>query len=127
MATSTMQNSNDSLKGNPAKKAVRSKIVKASTAVKRKSKPKVAEALSAQIYRKGRDAASSVYDSASKAGARASRAMPDLRSNLHVRERSQSLYASMEEHPFVMGAVGLGVGMVLAALMPSANTTRHKR
>lgn len=127
MATSTMQNSTDSLKGHTSRKAAKSKIVKSRTAVKRKSKPKVSEGLSAQIYRQGRDVASSVYDSASKAGTRASRALPDIRSNLKVRERGQSLYTTMEEHPFVIGAVGLGVGMVLAALLPSANTTRHKR
>jgi hypothetical protein len=127
MVTSTMRNSTESLKGNTSRKVAKSKLVKVRTATKRKSKPKVTEGLRAQIFRQGRDAASSVYDSASKAGSRASRALPDFRSNLKVRERSQSLYTTMEEHPFVIGAVGLGVGMVLAALLPSANTTRRKR
>jgi hypothetical protein len=32
----------------------------------------------------------------------------------------------MEERPIVMGAVGLGVGMVLAALLPSFSNRRQK-
>ncbi len=127
MATSTMQNSTNNLKGNTSRKATKPRAAKARTAVSRKAKSKSVEGLSAQIYRQGRDAVSSVYDTASKAGARASRAMPDLRGNLDVRARGQSIYSSMEEHPLVIGAVGLGVGMVLAALLPSATANRHKR
>lgn len=128
MATSTMQNSTESMKGGTSKKAVAAKRkVQARTTVKGKTRPKSADGLSTQLYRQGRDAVSSVYDSAAKVGARAGRAMPDLRGNLDLRARSQSLYTTMEEHPFVIGAVGLGVGMVLAALLPSVSSPRRQR
>jgi hypothetical protein len=84
------------------------------------------EGLGAQLYRQGREAMSGAYDSASKVGSRASKAMPSLRGNLDLRSRSQSLYQTMEEHPFVIGAVGLGVGMVLAAMLPSVDRLRHR-
>ena len=128
MATSTMQNSTEGMKGSTAKKAVTAKRkVQARTTIKGKTRAKSSDGLSTQLYRQGRDAVSSVYDSAAKVGARAGRAMPDLRGNLDLRARSQSLYTTMEEHPFVIGAVGLGVGMVLAALLHSPGSQRHQR
>lgn len=127
MVTSTMQKSPDNLKDSISRKSTKPKIAKTRSTVKGKSKLKASERLRDQIYRQGREAVSTVYESASEVGARASRAMPDLRHNLNLRARSQSLYTTVEEHPLVIGAVGLGVGMVLAALLPSANTTRHKR
>jgi hypothetical protein len=121
MATSTMQNTTETKRANAPKKAVKSKV-QARGSVKRKGKAR--EGLTTQLYRQGRDAVSSAYDSAAKAGARASSAMPKLSGNLHLRSRSQSLYTMMEERPLVMGAVGLGVGMVLAALLPSLSSHR---
>jgi hypothetical protein len=100
--------------------------VKARAVSKRRARAEAPEGLGAQLYRQGRDAVSGVYDSAATVGARASKAMPKLRGNLHLRSRGQSIYSTMEEHPLVIGAVGLGVGMVLAALLPSAkNLRRH--
>jgi hypothetical protein len=123
MATSTMQNSTESMRGSTPKKAVKGKRkVQARSIAKRKVKAH--EGLTTQLYRQGRDAVSSAYDSAAKAGARAGNAVPKLPGNLHLRSRSQSLYTMMEERPLVMGAVGLGVGMVLAALLPSMSNHR---
>jgi hypothetical protein len=123
MATSTMQNSTENMRGSTPRKAVKGKRkVQARGSVK--PKVKTHEGLTTQLYRQGREAVSSAYDSAAKAGARAGRAMPKLRENLHLRSRSQSLYTMMEERPLVMGAVGLGAGMVLAALLPSMGSHR---
>jgi hypothetical protein len=123
MATSMMQNSTESMRGSAPKKAVKSKRkVQARGSVKRKAKAR--EGLTTQLYRQGRDVVSSAYDSAAKASARAGSAMPKLGENLHLRSRSQSLYTMMEQRPLVMGAVGLGVGMVLAALLPSMSSHR---
>lgn len=123
MATSTMQNSTESMRGSTPRKAVKSKRkLQAHGSIKRKDKAR--EGLTTQLYRQGRDAVSSAFDSAAKASARAGSAMPKLPGNLHLRSRSQSLYTMMEERPLVMGAVGLGVGMVLAALLPSMGSHR---
>jgi hypothetical protein len=126
MATTTMQNSTENVKGRVSKKAINAKR-KVQTRGSGKSKVKAADGLTTQLYRQSRDAVSSVYDSAAKAGVRASDAMPKIRGNLHLRSRSHAVYAMMEERPLVMGAVGLGVGMVLAALLPSVTNHRHQR
>jgi hypothetical protein len=122
MATSTMQNSTESVRGSAPKKIATKRKVQARGSIKRKGK--ASEGLTMQLYRQGRDGVSSAYDSAAKASARAGSAMPKLRGNLHLLSRSQSVYAMMEERPLVMGAVGLGVGMVLAALLPSMGSHR---
>ena len=83
--------------------------------------------MTVNLSTQGKDAVSSVYDSAAKAGARASKAMPDLRVNLDLRSSSRSMYSMMEERPLVVGAVGLGVGMMLAALFPSVTGQRQQR
>ncbi len=125
MATSTLQNSTESVKRNSSKKAAKRKM-QMRTGLKNKGKDKPAGGFTTQLYRNGRDAVASAYDSAAKAGARASNAMPNVRGNLHLRSRSQSLFTMMEERPLVMGAVGLGVGMVMAALLPSMSNHRHQ-
>ena len=120
MATTTLQNSSETTKGGKRPKA------KGKGQARRSSKIP-AEALASRLYREGRDAVSSAYDSASQAGVRARIALPKLRNKLHLRERSQSAYSMMEERPLVLGAVGLGVGMVLATLLPSLSSQRSKR
>lgn len=126
MATSTTQNSPESIKGNTPRKTAKV-TPKAQARASLKRKGKAADGLTTKLYRQGRNAVSSAYDSAAKAGARATSALPELPGNLHLRSRSQSLYHLMEERPLVMGAVGLGVGMVLAALLPSFSSQRHQR
>jgi tetrahydromethanopterin S-methyltransferase subunit F len=127
MATSTVQSNLENNRAAANKKAAKTRNKMKARAVTGKTRAKTAESLSAQLYRQGRDAVSGAYDSAAKAGAKASRAMPDLRYNLDLRSRSQSLYSTMEAHPIVIGAVGLGVGMVLAALLPSTGKLRSRR
>ena len=125
MVTTSTQNSSDNLKGSTSKKAVPTK--RKVQARSGKSKNKTSAGLTANLYKQGKDAVSSVYDSAAKAGVRASKAMPDIGRNLDLRSRSRSVYTMMEERPLVVGAVGLGVGMMLAALLPSVTNHRQQR
>jgi hypothetical protein len=125
MATSTMQGSSESMKRSTSKKAAK-REVQTRTSLKSKGKDKPAGGFTTQLYRHGRDAVASAYDSAAKAGARASNAIPNVRGNFQLRSRSQSLFTMMEERPLVMGAVGLGVGMVMAALLPSMSSHHHQ-
>lgn len=126
MTTTTLSNSPENTKGSSSKKSLKG-AGKAKTSAKVQSKSKVTDSLTTKLYRQGKDAASTVYETAALAGAKASNALPDLPKNLNLRSRSQSLYQMMEERPLVMGAVGLGVGMVLAALLPSVSSHNQKR
>ncbi len=123
MTTSAMQNISENKKGKLSKGSIKPKVRARSNGKKTGAK---ADGLAAKLYHQGRDAVSSAYDSAAKAGAKASRALPHLPNDLHLRSRGQSFYTMMEERPIVMGAVGLGVGMVLAALLPSFSSDRRK-
>jgi DhnA family fructose-bisphosphate aldolase class Ia len=123
MTTSTMQNTSENKRGKLSKGPIKRKV-QARASVKKVKKN--ADGLAAKLFHQGRDAVSSAYDSAAKAGAKASRSLPHLPNDLHLRSRGQSIYTMMEEHPIVMGAVGLGVGMVLAALLPSFSSDRQK-
>lgn len=107
--------------GAPAKRASRSPKRKTTQAQKRSRsgssrggrKSSTAQSTSAQLYRQGRDAVTGAYDKAVKVG----RAVPQLAGS--TRSRGQSVYSMMEDRPLMLGAVGLGVGMVIAALLPS--------
>lgn len=123
MATTTTQSNSENTKNSRPTKSIRAKG-KVKTRRTVKTSP---EGMTAKLYREGKDAVSSAFDSASIAGVRVGKALPKLRNNLHLRARSQSLYTMMEERPLVLGAVGLGVGMVLAGLLPSVSSYRHKR
>ena len=125
MVTTSMQNSSETLKRSTSKKAVPKK--RNGQARSGKSKNKTSAQLTAHLYEQGKNAISSVYDSAAKVGARASKAMPNIRGNLDLRSRSHSIYTVMEERPLVAGAVGLGVGIMLAALLPVATGHRQQR
>jgi hypothetical protein len=128
MATTTMQSETDMAKRSTPRKAVKAKRkVKARASTGRRAKPDATEGLGKQLYRQGRDAVSGVYDTASTIGTRARRAMPKLRGGVDLRARGESVYSTMEEHPLVIGAVGLGVGMVLAAMLPSMNKRNNRR
>ncbi len=123
MANSATQNSSDTVKKPGARKArsATRKVAKAGSSSK--GRRKVQNGHSSSLYQQGRDALSGAYDTAAKAG----RSLPKLSGDLHLRERGQSVYAMMEERPLVMGAVGLGVGIVLATLLPSMNHPRSHR
>ena len=120
MATSTPQAASESSKRPVAKKA---SAQKRKSSTRRKVSASSREGMTSQLYRQGRDAVSSAYDTVSKAG----RALPSMPDGLHLRSRGQSIYAMMEERPLVIGAVGLGVGMLLAALLPSLAHHRSPR
>jgi hypothetical protein len=115
MATSTVQHASDMASKSLKKtRAVKSKA-KAGRPFGTKNRTKNGESMSAQLYRQGKDAVAGVYETAAKA----SRAMPKIPSTRELRQQGQSVYSMMEERPLVMGAVGLGVGIALAALLPS--------
>jgi hypothetical protein len=127
MVTATMPNTAEKSRAPTRAKVAKGKSrVKARSSGKKRAKATVPEGLTAQVYRQGREAISGAYDTAASAGSRVRRGMPKLGGNLHLRSRGQSLYATMEEHPYVIGAVGLGVGMVLAAFMPMTSSYRRK-
>jgi hypothetical protein len=123
MANSATQNSSDTVKTTGARKAGggKRKVAKAGSSSKARSKAQHEN--SSSLYQQGRDALSGAYDTASKAG----RSLPKLSGELHLRQRGQSLYTMMEERPLVLGAVGLGVGIVLATLLPSMSHSRSHR
>ncbi len=124
MVTTSTQNSSENVKGGASKKAVPKKRNRQARSGKGKHKTSVE--LTAHLYEQGKNAISSVYDSAAKAGARASKAMPNIRGNLDLRSHSRSVYSMIEERPLVLGAVGLGVGIMLAALLPLASVHRQQ-
>jgi hypothetical protein len=123
MATISTQNSTDKMKGHGSKKAAQTKRGRQA----RSRKSKTTGGLAAQLYQKGKDAVSSAYDSAAQVGARTTKALPDFRGTLDLRPNGRSVYTMMEERPLVVGAVGVGVGMVLAALLPSLTSHRQRR
>jgi hypothetical protein len=78
--------------------------------------------MASQFYQQGRDAVTGSYDSAVKAG----RSFPQMAKSLRRSTRDQSFYTMLEERPLVLGAVGLGVGMVVAAILPSMTSHRGR-
>jgi hypothetical protein len=117
MATSTVQSATDMVKKFVKKAGVATPKAKRGRPVGGKKRNGETETVTAQLYRQGKDAVAGAYETAAKAG----RALPSTR---QIRDQGQSVYSMMEERPLVMGAVGLGVGIALAALLPSMS---HKR
>ncbi len=83
-----------------------------------------------EFLNQGRSALSSAYDQVASAG----RSLPKISRYVTDGRKRQSITRMIEERPYVLGAVGLGIGMVLAALMPStrglhgdAANTRSRR
>jgi hypothetical protein len=68
-----------------------------------------------QLLKQGRGALSGAYDQVASAG----RAFPDMTRYVTDSRKRQSITHMIEERPLMVGAIGLGIGMVLAALMPS--------
>jgi hypothetical protein len=69
----------------------------------------------------GRSALNQAYslaEQAGSAGSRAMRNMPDTR----------SLQTMMDERPLLLGAVGLGIGVLIGAMLPSMHgSSGHQR
>lgn len=117
----TQTTSETASKARKKKRAV--KLRSTSNGARRKTKRSASEGMATQLYRQGRNAVTGAVESGMDMG----RSIPKLGRSLHIRERGQSVYSMMEERPFVMGAVGLGVGMVLAALLPSMSKYNRNR
>lgn len=125
MVNTSMQNNLDTPKlptsrksSAPKRKASARKSGKAVKATGRK-----AQGISARLYRQGRDAMSGAYDAAAGIGS----SLPKIPSKRQLRKQGQSVYAMVENRPLIFGAVGLGVGMALAALIPSMNSRSSHR
>jgi hypothetical protein len=122
MATSTIQSSSETPKA-PSKKARTVKRNAGSGVTKGRSRNKNSESMTSKIIRQGKDAVSGAYDTAAKAR----RSMPKMPSARELRDSGHSVYSMMEERPLVLGAVGLGVGIALAALLPSLKHNDNRR
>lgn len=76
-----------------------------------------------KFLKQGRDALSGAYDQVSSA----SRSLPNMTRYVTDGRSRQSITRMIEERPLVLGAVGLGIGMVLAALIPSMRGSHNDR
>jgi hypothetical protein len=124
MATTSTQTGTDTqAKARKKKRSTKARVTATANGGRRKTARARSNGMAAELYRQGRDAVSGAYES----GLEMSRAVPKLGKKLHIRSRGQSVYSMMEERPLVMGAVGLGVGMVLATLLPSMSRYGRNR
>ena len=121
MVDTSVQNSNPASKTSGRSKFVSSKRKSASAknGATRKTRGKNQQGLTSKLYSQGRNAVEGAYNTASDIGS----SLPKISRNLHLRDRSQTVYDMIENKPLIFGAVGLGVGMVIAALLPT-NLTR---
>ncbi len=117
MVNTSTQTSSDTAKSAVPKKSTSSKrkVSARKNGSSAKSRGKNSQGMTAKLYRQGRDVMESAYDAASGIGS----SLPKISGNLDLRKRGQSIYSAVENKPLIFGAVGLGVGIVLAALMPS--------
>jgi hypothetical protein len=125
MVNTAIQNSTDSAKPAARKKSAPAKRKNASrkAVVSAKARNGNSKGISSKLYRQGRKAVAGVYDAANTLGS----SLPSMPRNLHLRERGQSMYDMVENKPLVFGVVGLGVGMVIAALLPSMHNRNSHR
>jgi hypothetical protein len=123
MVDSTAQNITDTSKNIGRRPRSVKRKVKVVRTASTKSRARQSESATGQLFRQGKDAVTGVYQSASKAR----RAMSKLPKARDIRERGQSMYSMMEQRPLVMGAVGLGIGIALATLLPSMKSNGRQR
>jgi hypothetical protein len=125
MVNSSALNNSDMGKSHAPKKAATSKRKASSrkSASSTRSRSNKSNGVTAKLYRTGRNAMAGAYDAASAVGSN----LPKIPSNLHLKERGQSVYSMVENKPLIYGAVGLGVGVVLAALIPSMHGRNSNR
>jgi hypothetical protein len=81
---------------------------------------RASSASTTKLLNQGRQAFTGAYDQAVSAG-RSLRSSIGSSSWPSVVDRRKSITSMIEENPLVMGAVGLGIGMVLGAMMPSVD------
>lgn len=125
MVNTSAQTSSDTAKSAVPKKSTspKRKASARKNGISAKNRGKNAQGMTAKLYRQGRNVMEGAYDAASGIGS----SLPKISGNLHLRQRGQSMYSAVENKPLIFGAVGLGVGIVLAALMPSmSNRGTHR-
>ena len=83
----------------------------------RKTNP-VARSLTEQAYRSGKNALVSAYHSAGEVGGKVRRAMPRLALDLNRRDINRTIRTVVDDRPVVLGIIGFGVGVALAAVIP---------
>jgi hypothetical protein len=122
--TSVQTNTDKAKPGSPKRTAVQKrKSAARKNGKSAKSRSRTQMGVTESVYRHGRNAVTGAYKSASEMGG----SLPKMARNMHLRERGQSMYDMVEKKPLVFGAVGLGVGMVIAALLPSmGNRNSHR-
>lgn len=125
MVNTSVQNNSGPVKTGSVKKAsaTKRKAGPRKNGVAAKGRRKAAEGVTASLYRQGRNAVDGVYNAASGIGS----ALPKIPRQLHLRERGQAVYGSIEGNPLIYGAVGLGVGILIAALLPSMHSRNSHR
>lgn len=69
------------------------------------------------LLRQGREALSGAYDQARSTG----RSIRRMGSDIDLGASRRSVAHMIEDNPLVLGAVGLGIGMVIGAMMPSVD------
>jgi hypothetical protein len=119
MATETVEVTTAEGSGKPRRKrAQRSKVRSRRSTTARRSRNANLRSQNDQVLRQGRRVIDRAYDWAGEATS----AMPRFR-DLRLPRRSD-LSAITEANPLLLGAVGLGLGIVLGSLMPSRFSAR---
>jgi hypothetical protein len=126
MATTTAQSHSETANNTVKKSRSVKRKAKAGRPVGSRNRNRDSESMTSQMLRQTKDAVSGVYETAAKAG-RAMPKMPRMPSTRELRNSGQSVYAMMEERPLVLGVVGLGVGIALAALLPNMKHSGNRR
>ena len=129
MVTNTIQDAPKVLKTEALKK-IRSIKVKAKSFNRRKktkSNDSMVYNITGQAYRTGKNVLASAYHSAGEVGSKVRRAMPGLPSALNKRGLNRSMQNVIEDRPVVLGVIGFGIGVALAAVIPMFSHQRNSR
>jgi hypothetical protein len=129
MATTTAQSHSETANNTVKKSRSVKRKAKAGRPVGSRNRNRDSESMTSQMLRQTKDAVSGVYETAAKAGRAMPKMpkMPRMPSTRELRNSGQSVYAMMEERPLVLGVVGLGVGIALAALLPNMKHSGNRR
>lgn len=118
MVTNTTQDTSKVLKAEALKKirGIKAKPKSFKRSRKTKANGSTANNITGQAYRSGKNVLVSAYHSAEEVSSKVRRAMPRL--NLSSRGLSRSVHTVIEDRPVVLGMIGFGVGVALAAIIP---------
>lgn len=78
----------------------------------------------AKLISRGKSAFGDMYSWAGEAGSAQLRSARASARNLHMPDQ-RTMRDYVTERPLILGAVGLGIGMALAAMMPHSANTQH--